>query len=71
MGRIVAARFWCCEFCDNVGFYSKDDVIGHLSSVHGIDCNSPDANMGQCGDNLIVSDLVVPESLRSIPSGPH
>ena len=65
MGKIVAARFWNCEFCDTVR-YSYEDIVRHLKIEHDIDVKSPLSNAGLGGDNLMVSDLVIPEKLMSI-----
>ena len=63
MSKIVAAHFWNCEFCPLV-LYDKGEMVQHLKEKHAIDVNSPAANSGMVGDNLIVSDLVVPKHLQ-------
>lgn len=62
MTKIVAARFWCCEVCD-AHCYEYKNIVTHLKKIHGIDVNSKQANAGTVGDNLVVSDLAVPEDV--------
>ena len=67
MSKIVAAHVWVCEFCNinlYINLYDKNDMTSHLLEVHQIDVNTPLANSGMMGDNLVVSDLVVPKELQ-------
>ena len=63
MSLIVCCHVWDCEFCDTQ-YYSKKDMIEHLKEKHEVDVESPRANGGMCGDNLIVSDDVIPDGLK-------
>ncbi len=58
------ARFWCCEFC-RYQLYDKDEMIKHLKDSHCIDVYDTRANHGFAAENLIVSDAVIPENLRT------
>ncbi len=59
MSQIVAAHTWSCEVCSYT-LYDKNEMVKHLKAKHGIDVSSPLANSGMAGDNLIVSDCVIP-----------
>lgn len=63
MSTIVCCHIWDCEFCDTQ-LYDKAEMIRHLKEKHDVDVDSPRANSGMIGDNLIVSDLVIPEGLE-------
>jgi len=52
-----------CEYC-NYSVYDMNDMFEHLKEKHKIDVLSSDSNWGLAGDNLIVSDLVVPVELQ-------
>lgn len=54
MTKLVASRFWNCEFCDFKS-YEQKDVLDHLKKKHEIDVFSQNSNWGRAGDNIFVA----------------
>ena len=63
MNKIVCTHYWVCSFC-YLPLYNKDEMIKHLLDTHKIDVGSPLADVNMIGDNLVVSDLIIPKVLQ-------